>query len=498
MSPRFTALLTSLRANLSRHTAHAPLGAPRERSVARALGTAPHAGRPLVSLLRACVTGSALRALPFAALALAPAARASDVVVPAGFNVESSPASAGILAEILPDGTVLVGTGVFGNDQLSVRHADGTLTLFATGFGSLAGIAQSPVTGQIVVGDSLSAPALHMLADLNHDGDALDAGENVPHPVSLPVLSNGAAPLPFTLAYRPGTDELYVTGSTPFGILPTLGVVVRIAGGSATVYADGLGFAAGMVWSGATLHVADVSAGTFVGRVLALTDGNADGDALDAGEAVTFAAGLSGASDLVRAQDGSFYLSGLLDFSDFSGSVGRLAPDGNGDGLSDGVNETYLDGFGFSGALTLLEGPAGLLPGAGGDGELVVQDFAGPTVDRSVRSAPLATLAVTGTVANNAQFTLEVGGARGAMPFVLLSTDRVGPTLFGIGDLAAGFDAPFLLLALPAVGATGQSSRTVLLHHVEAAIGLPFTAQAFTLEAGDIGISNALQLVVAR
>jgi hypothetical protein len=453
----------------------------------------------LLSSLRATFArGSLLRALPFGALALVPAAHAGDITVPAGFNVESSPASAGNLSAVLADGTVLVDTGSFGNDQLSVRHADGSLTLWATGFGSLAGLAQSPVTGDIVVGDSFSAPALHVLRDLNHDGDVLDAGENVPHPVALPVLSNGSAPLPFALSYRPGTDELFVTGSTPFSVQPTLGVVVRIAGGSASVYADGLGFAAGQVWVGGSLYVADVDSGTFVGRVVTLTDGNADGDALDAGEVATFASGLSGASDLVRAQDGSFYLSGLLDFSDFSGSVGRLLPDGNGDGVSDGVNETYLDGFGFSGALTLLEGSAGFVPGSSGDGKLVVQDFSSATVDRSVRSAPLATLAVSGTIANNASFTLTVGGERGALPFVLLSTDRVGPTLQGIGDLAAGFGAPFLLLPLPAIGASGDASFTVLLHHVEGAVGVPFTAQALTLQAGDVGISNALHLAIAR
>jgi hypothetical protein len=497
MFTRLFALPASLRASVSR----------RISSVSRAASRVLRAGSSVLrstagfsrATLRALLIALVLPvAVVFAVAAAAPVALASDVVVPAGFNVESSPASAGNLAAVLPDGTVLVGTGSFGNDQLSVRQPDGSLTLFATGFGSLAGIAQSPVSGQIVVGDSFFAPALHVLADLNGDGDALDFGENVAHPVALPVLSNGQAPLPFTLAFRPGTDELFVSGSTPFGTQPTLGVVVRIAGGAATVHADGLGFAAGMVWDGATLHVADVDASTFAGRVVSLTDANADGDALDAGEALDFASNLSGASDLVQAADGSFYLSGLLDFADFSGSVGRLLPDGDGDGRSDGVNEQYLDGFGFSGALTLLEGPAGLVPGAVGDGVLVVQDFAAPTVDRAVRSAPLATLSLSGPPANNSVFTLTVGGAPGASAFVLLSTDQAGSTLFGIGDLCAGFSAPYLLLALPRVGPGGSTAFPLLLHGVDGAVGLAFTAQAFTLEAGDVGISNAFDLVLLK
>src|SRR5262245_5505644 len=161
----------------------------------------------------------------FAAL---PAARAGVITTPSGFNVETQ-AGPGLFA-ILPDGRALYSTGFFGADQLSLRQPDGTLTLFATGFGSLAGLAQSPVTGDIVVGDSFFAPALRVLRDLNHDGDTLDAGEDTPHPAVLPVLSNGAAPLPFDLQFKPGTDELYLSGSTPFGINPTLGVVLRIAG----------------------------------------------------------------------------------------------------------------------------------------------------------------------------------------------------------------------------------------------------------------------------
>src|SRR5262245_29360187 len=212
----------------------------------------------------------------FAAL---PAARAGVITTPSGFNVETQ-AGPGLFA-ILPDGRALYSTGFFGADQLSLRQPDGTLTLFATGFGSVAGIAQSPLTGDIVVGDSFFAPALRVLRDLNLDGDALDAGEDTPLAVTLPVLANGLPPQPFDLSFRPGTDELYLSGSATNGGGVVSGAVVRIAGGSAAVFVDGLGYAGGMAWAGGTLYTADLTPVIFVGRVLALTDGNADNDALD-------------------------------------------------------------------------------------------------------------------------------------------------------------------------------------------------------------------------
>ncbi len=437
-----------------------------------------------------------LSAALLAAALLSPGALAGGVTLPVGFNVETQPGP-GVIAAVLADGRVLLHTGVFLADDLLLRRPDGSVTLFATGIGSLAGLALSPVTGDIVAGDSVFAPPLHVLRDLNADGDALDAGENVAHPATLPVLSNGQAPLPFDLAFRPGTDELYVSGSTPFGTFPVLGVVARVAGGAAAVWAEGLGFAAGMVWSGDVLHAADADSSTFVGRVLTLHDGNADGDALDAGESAVFADGLQGASDLVRAQDGSFYLSGVTGPPpDFAGAVARLLPDGDGDGTTDGVEPTYFGGFSFTGNLTLAEGGAGLLPGAGGDGTLAVQDF-NFGVDRLVRSAPAATLTLTGTVKNNAAFDLAVGGESGAGAVVVLSLDQSGVTLHGVGDLAVGFAAPYLLLPLPPLGVPGGGSLHVVLHGVDTAVGLAFTVQGFTLQGGKIGIGNAIDAEVA-
>ena len=430
------------------------------------------------------VSSPALLLAAVLALPPAPVALAGDPPLPAGFNVETL-AGGSFVATVLADGTVLANTFAFGNDDLLLNHPDGIQTLFADGLGSLAGIAQSPVTGAIVVGDShfLSA-GLRVLQDLNDDGDALDAGENVAHPAVLPVMPDGLQPLPFDLSFRPGTDELYLSGSTP-GL--ALGAVVRIAGGVATVYADGLMFAGCMAWEGDTLMVADASVTS--GRVLALTDGNDDGDALDPGEAVEFAHPLPGASDLVRAADGSFYVSGIF------GAIGRLGPDDNGDGQTDFIDDTYFEGFGFTANLTLIEGPGGFVPGTVGDGRLFVQDF-GTFSDRVLRSAPHAALSVTGAVANNQSFALHLAGEPGSQAVAVFALDQEGVTLYGIGDLALGFGAPYLVAPLPPIGLAGTSSLTLTLHEVGGAVGLPFTLQGFALNGGEVGCSNALELEV--
>jgi len=431
----------------------------------------------------------------FALLGLAPAALAGSLVAPPGFNVETHP-DAGALLLPLPDGSDLLATGAFGAAAIARRLPDGSVIPFATGFGSLAGAALSPVTGDLVVGDSFFAPALRLLRDTNGDLDCLDAGEDVPHPAVLPLLSNGAAPLPFELTFRPGTDELYVSGSTPFGVFPVLGVVLEVAGGSAGVFAEGLGFAAGLQWSGATLYVADVNATDFSGRVVALRDLDADGDALDAGEASDFASGLSGGSDLVVAQDGSLFVSGLFDLGTFTGSVGHLLADGDGDGRSDGVDEAFLTGFSFSAGLSLEEGAGGFVPGVRGDGLLVAGDF-GFDGDLLVRTAPFADLALTGTVANNSAFTLTVGGEPGAGALLVLSLDQQGLTLPGLGDLSLGFGAPHVIAGLPPLDGAGSSPATIVLHAVDALVGTAFTAQGFTLQDGEVGIGDALDLVIA-
>jgi hypothetical protein len=68
--------------------------------------------------------------------------------------------------------------------------------------------------------------------------------------------------------------------------------------------------------------------------------------------------------------------------------------------------------------------------------------------------------------------------------------------LHGIGDLAVGFDAPYLVAPLGPIGPSGQVSLTLTLHNVGGAVGLPFTLQGFALAAGEVGCGNAFDLVV--
>lgn len=429
----------------------------------------------------------------FVLLGLAPAALALQVDAPTGFNLETRP-DAGPQMLALPDGSELL--GISGpSDSIARRLPNNVVIPFASGFSSLAGAALSPVTGDIVVGDSAASAPLYVLRDLNADLDCLDAGEMVAHAAVLPLLSNGAAPLPYDLAFKPGTDDLYVSGSTPFTAGPTLGVVLRVSGGSVSIFGEGFGYAADLVWTGATLNVADVDANTFAGRVVRLTDGNADDDALDAGEASLFATGLSGANGLAIAQDGTVYVSGMYDFVSGKSSVARLLPDADDDGFSDGVDEAFLTGFSFSGPLTLTEGVGGFVPGVSGNGTLIVSDF-GFAGDYIVRTAPLAGTTVTGTVANNAAFTTTLSGAAGAGAILVLSLDQSGLTLAGIGDLGLGFGAPHFIVPLAPLSGAGTSALTTTIHNHPELVGTAFTVQGFTVEAGEVGLGDAIDLVI--
>jgi hypothetical protein len=434
-----------------------------------------------------------------------PPARAGDVVTPSGFNAETRLAE-GPVVLFLADGGALLSTGSFGADELSVRHGDGSVSLYAQGIGALSGVAQEPSTGALVVGDSFGAIPLLRLVDLNGDGDALDAGEMVAHPTPWPLVG-GESPVPFTMIFRPGApqDELFITVSF-FSGQP--GAVLRFAEGGASVWAgDGLAFPAGLAFDGETLLVADSvfdpgSPTFFSGSVHAFTDGNDDNDALDAGESAIFADGLNGASALRRAQDGSFYLSGVTRLPEGTGAVARLLPDTNDDGVSDGIDPTWVSGLGsFSSELVLAEGSAGLLPGSAGDGALWISEFttAGPLLAGNVivRSAPHAALSVIGKVANDSAFDLVVDGEPGATALAVLSLDGAGPTLYGLGDLCVGFSLPHVILPLGAVAADGQASVTVVLHGLANAVGTEFFAQGFTLQGGDVGIGNRLPLVIA-
>jgi hypothetical protein len=455
--------------------------------------------RSLPSTAHAALLAAFTLALP------APPARAGDVVTPSGFNAETRPA-AGPVVLFLADGRALLSTGSFGADELSIQHADGSVTLYAQGIGGLAGVAQEPSTGALVVGDSNGPIPLLRLVDLNDDGDALDAGEMVAHPTPWPLVA-GESPLPFGLAFRPGAaqDELYVSASSP-SFQP--GMVIRVAGGTAGLWAtDGLLFPGGLAWDDDTLHVADSvfdpgSPTFFSGSVMAFRDGNGDDDALDAGEAELFASGLNGAYALRRAGDGSFYLSGVTQLADGSGAIARLLPDDDDDGRSDGIEHVVISGIGsFASEMLLVEGRAGLVPGSAGNGALWISGFtiAGSSIAGNVivRSAPHAALSVIGEVANDSAFDLVVDGEPGALALAVLSLDGAGPTLYGLGDLCVGFSLPHVILPLGAVAADGQASVTVVLHGLANAVGTEFFAQGFTLQGGDVGIGNRLPLVIA-
>ena len=428
--------------------------------------------------------------------ALSAPAHAGEFVVPTGYNFESVPLG-GAVVGFLDDGRTLLVAGDFGTNELLVRETDGSVRLYATNIGSLAGVAQSPVTGQVVIGDSLLLPALRILEDLNNDGDCLDAGEDVPHPAQPTPLSNGEAPVPFDLAFRPGTDELYMKGST--FTTPTLGVVNKVVGNTTTLWADGLAFPGSMVWEGDTLYTADLSE-SFVGRVITLRDENADGDALDGGELVEFAGGLSGAGGLARAADGSFYLGGVFDTlvgGDFSGCVARLLPDDDGDGVTDGYTECFADGFAFAGSLFLDEEVGtGFVPGVGGSGKLYVGDFTYPHGNRVIRPAPRATASFDGVVGNNQTFDVVVGGRPGGVAFFLASFDTSGGTVGGIGDLCIGLVNPYVS-GLRTLGPGGEARWTIVLHDQPGLVGLELGVQGVVLRAGDYGLAAPLDTVVA-
>lgn len=430
--------------------------------------------------------------LPALAGSLCLPAFAGDISSPSGFNVETAPAP-GSLVGVLTDGTRLLSTGSFGADEISRQLPDGSASLWATGFGSLAGLAESPVTGQVVVGDSFGSSALWLLDDLNNDGDMLDAGEMVPHPAQPPVLSNGATPLPFGLAFAPGSDDLFMSGSTPFGVNPTLGVVTRTSGGAVTVYADDLGFAGGMVFDGNELYVGDLDSTFFVGRVWLLRDLNNDNDALDAGEANIYADNLAGASDLALASNGSLWVSGGTDSVTFAGCVSRLGPDLDNNGTSDQIEECLFGGFAFTGGLHLTEG-SGFAQGAVGGGTLEVNDF-GFAGSYLLHAAPLAETRVEGTVGPDSAVDIIVTGAPGSAGLFAISFDTVGITVKGVGNLCFGFTGLHALSPLQAIGPTGETSFKITFRDHPSLLGQPLVIQGVTVEDGAFGLGNALDFV---
>jgi hypothetical protein len=419
--------------------------------------------------------------------ALCSSALAGDITKPSGFNIETVDA-AGPIAAVLDDGSWLLATP---GPSLTRRAPDGTLSLYAEGFQSLDGVSQSTLSGDIAVGDLISPEIIWLLRDLNNDGDALDAGERTAYPTTHPELSNGLPALAFDVAFEPGTDVLYLIGTTNFMVFPSLPAIVRYEKGAGQVYYDALGFSGGLAFRDGVLYAGNLDSSFFFGEVITLADGNGDGDAMDPGESVVYATGLSGASQLAFDAEGGLWLSGGFGSA---GCVGRLLPDTNEDGFADGVEECVFEGFGFSTGLTLFEGSGGFIPGSSGEGELWMGDFgfAGNIV---ARSAPLAEIEVLGTVGPGEEIEVILRGEPDADSLFIVSLDTVGSTLPGIGDLCLGFSELHAISPLLVLDGAGEASCRLQFPPLGNLVGEDFVFQGFAIEDGEIGVGNSLDFI---
>jgi hypothetical protein len=419
--------------------------------------------------------------------ALCSSALAGDITKPSGFNIETVDA-AGPIAAVLDDGSWLLTTP---GPSLTRRAPDGTLSLFAEGFQSIDGVSQSTLSGDIAVGDLISPEIIWLLRDLNNDGDALDAGERTAYPTTHPELSNGLPTLAFDVAFEPGTDVLYLIGTTNFMVFPSLPAIVRYEGGEGSVYFTDLGFSGGLAFRDGVLYAASLNSSLFVGEVFALLDDNDDGDAMDPGESSLYATGLSGSNHLTFDAEGGLWVSGGFGSA---GCVGRLLPDGDENGLPDGVEECVFEGFGFSTKLTLFEGSGGFIPGSTGQGELWMGDFgfAGNIV---ARSAPLASVEVLGTVGPGEEIEVILRGEPGADGLFIVSLDTVGSTLPGVGDLCLGFSELHAISPLLLLDGAGEASCRLQFPPLGNLVGEDLVFQGFTIEDGEIGVGNSLDFI---
>ena len=206
---------------------------------------------------------------------------------------------------------------------------------------AIAALAFTWAAGAALAGDAPGGPfyvaevgdAIHVLRDINGDGDALDVGERVPWAGGLGAV------------YGAATDgrHLYVTDAASL-------VVRRLRDlngdgdafdtGETTVWADGFatdwlgGIAAGPA---GTVYVSGA------GSVWRLSDTNGDGDALDVGERMLYASGFGDSLALVVQRDGSLLLGDMT-------RVHRLADlNGDGDALDVGESLPYTPAAGTPG-----------------------------------------------------------------------------------------------------------------------------------------------------
>jgi len=95
-------------------------------------------------------------------------------------------------------------------------------------------------------------------------------------------------------------------------------------------------------------------AGTLDGNVFRLTDYNSDGDALDIGENILWATGMSDVTDLTSSPNGVFATNNA------TGSVTRLS-DANGDGDALDIGESMLWADGMFGAMGIARGKGSVM-----------------------------------------------------------------------------------------------------------------------------------------
>jgi len=227
--------------------------------------------------------------------------------------------------------------------------------------GSLRGIA-CHADGTLVTADSAAA-ILYRAADLNTDGDALDAGEVLPvadglsncaaaafrpdglilasvqllaAPVRILRDRNGdgdyfdfAENISYLEDVSPGSSLSVVSDRLSFLLRPSDGRVLRLYDatndgdaldfGEVSDWAEGWSAATAMVHDGRALYIAS---STPPGRIHRVADLNADADALDFGESILVAEGL-GLVSALTAQSlvapcvaGDLNADSLVDFSD--------------------------------------------------------------------------------------------------------------------------------------------------------------------------------------
>ena len=293
-------------------------------------------------------SGAALLALlisgPAAALPTAPGFSVSFVDVALGVAVGDV---------VAVGGAVFVGVGpqnVAGAGQ--VVRIDGagtpgqTETVVAEGFTALSGMDYDAVNGRLIVLDNglefggTTGDNVYALTD--PFGSPLDP----PDADDLKILMDGSLPGAADVLVDPtNPDHLFLTDAS--AAFPPLGRLLdaSISGGSSSVLASGLGFAAGLASDGTSLFVGDVDSGSFLGLVsqVLLSSPGAGLDPLVAGLAGQFDLELSANGKILSSSGGQ-----LLRIDPISGSLTVVASNfGFVSGIwEDGAGTIYaLDGF---------------------------------------------------------------------------------------------------------------------------------------------------------